>query len=67
VESIPTVLDKTQFTTIDVFGKTQLVYKGHPMYYFGKDAAQRGNTKGVSAPTPGAAIWKILNTSTGAL
>jgi len=62
--SIPTVLDKTQFTTINVFGKTQLVYKGHPMYFFGKDAAQRGSTKGVSVPTPGAAIWKILNTGT---
>lgn len=62
--AFPSILDKTQFTTIDVFGKTQLAYKGHPMYYFGQDNATRGNTKGVSFPTPGAAIWKVLNTKT---
>lgn len=64
VASIPTVFDKTQFSTINVFGKTQLVYKGHPLYHFGQDAATRGNTNGISFPTPGAAIWKITNTST---
>ncbi|MDB5155827.1 MAG: hypothetical protein JWR50_534 [Mucilaginibacter sp.] len=67
VASIPTVLDKTQFTTITVFGKTQLVYKGHPLYQFGQDVATRGNTKGISFPTPGAAIWKVVNNSTVAL
>lgn len=67
VGSIPTVFDKTLFTTITVFGKTQLVFNGHPTYQFGQDAAVRGNTKGVSFPTPGAAIWKILNTATPAL
>lgn len=67
VASIPTVLDKTLFATITVFGKTQLVYKGHPLYYFGQDAGLRGNTKGVSFPTPGAAIWKITNSTTVAL
>ena len=67
VTSIPTVLDKTVFITITVFGKTQLVYKGHPLYYFGQDAGIRGSTKGVSFPTPGAAVWKINNTSTVAL
>lgn len=67
VGSIPTVLDKTQFTTITVFGKTQLVYKGHPLYLFGQDALTRGNTKGVSFPTGGAAIWKITNSTTVAL
>ena len=65
VGSIPTVLgDKTQFTTITAAGKTQLVYKGRPLYLFGQDALTRGNTKGVSFPTPGAAIWKITNTNT---
>ena len=39
--NIPTILDKTQFSTIGVFGKTQLAYKGHPLYYFGQDGAQR--------------------------
>jgi predicted lipoprotein with Yx(FWY)xxD motif len=58
------VFDKTQFTTINVFGKTQLVYKGHPLYRFGQDASTRGNTKGVSFPTPGAAIWKVTNSTT---
>lgn len=65
VGSIPTVLgDKSQFITITAAGKTQLVYKGHPLYMFGQDALTRGNTKGVSFPTGGAAIWKITNTNT---
>lgn len=59
--SIPTVFDKTQFVTISVFGKTQLVFRGHPLYMFGMDGGLRGNTKGVSFPTPGAGIWKVLN------
>jgi predicted lipoprotein with Yx(FWY)xxD motif len=67
VGSIPTVFDKTLFTTIIVFGKTQLVFRGHPTYQFGQDAGLRGNTKGVSFPTPGAAIWKILNADTPSL
>jgi len=67
IGAIPSILDKTQFTTIDVFGKTQLVYKGHPMYFFGQDNAKRGSTKGVSFPTPGAAIWKVMNTNTSLL
>jgi len=64
IGSIPTVLDKTQFTLITTFGISQLTYKGHPLYYFGQDAGVRGSTKGVSFPTPGAAIWKINNTGT---
>jgi len=67
VSAVPSILDKTQLSTIDVFGRTQLAYKGHPMYYFGQDNATRGNTKGVSFPTPGAAIWKVLNTKTAKL
>jgi len=67
VGSIPTVFDKTLFTTISVYGKTQLVFKGHPLYQFGQDAATRGNTKGVSFPTPGSAIWKVINNTTVAL
>jgi len=56
--AFPSILDKTQFTTIDVFGRTQLVYTGHPMYFFGQDNT-RGNTKGVSI-----ALWKVMNAST---
>lgn len=67
VGSIPTVFDKSLFTTITVFGKVQLVYNGHPLYMFGQDNLTRGNTKGVSFPTPGAAIWKVVNTTTIAL
>jgi predicted lipoprotein with Yx(FWY)xxD motif len=67
VGSIPTVLDKTLFATITVFGKTQLVFKGHPLYNFGQDAGVRGNTKGVSFPTAGAGIWRITNNTTVAL
>ncbi|SEO83826.1 hypothetical protein [Mucilaginibacter sp. OK283] len=67
VASIPSIFDKTQFTTINVFGKTQLVYKGHPLYYFGQDAATRGNTNGVSFPVAGSAIWKVTNSTTVAL
>lgn len=64
VASVPTVLDKTQFSIISVFGRNQLVFRGHPMYFFGQDASTRGNTKGVSFPTPGAAIWKVQNNNT---
>lgn len=59
VLSIPSILDKTQFAIITVFGKTQLTYKGWPLYYFGADAAVRGSTKGVSVPVPG--VWPITN------
>ena len=62
VQNVPSILDKTQFETITVFGKTQLVYKGWPLYYFGKDNGQRGNNRGISFPTPG--IWPYTNKST---
>lgn len=67
IGSIPTVLDKTLFITVPLYGKTQIVFKGHPLYYFGQDAGVRGSTKGVSFPTPGAAVWKITNSTTVAL
>ena len=59
VESVPSVLTKTDFATTDVFGKTQLTFKGWPLYYFGQDNEVRGSTKGVSVPQPG--IWPIVN------
>jgi predicted lipoprotein with Yx(FWY)xxD motif len=64
IGSIPSILDKSQFSTINVFGKTQLVCKNRPLYYFGKDDSLRGSTKGVSFPVPGAAIWKVINQAT---
>ncbi|GAB4007836.1 hypothetical protein GCM10028808_12490 [Spirosoma migulaei] len=56
---IPSALKKTDFATITVFGKTQLTYKGWPLYYFGSDNGQRGSTKGVSFPKPG--VWPVVN------
>jgi predicted lipoprotein with Yx(FWY)xxD motif len=58
LKDVPSTVDKTLFTTIDVFGKKQLTYRGWPLYYFGPDNKVRGATKGVSVPKPG--IWPIL-------
>lgn len=54
---VPSTLDKTLFGTIDVFGKSQLTYKGWPLYYFGADGSVHGNNKGVSVPVPG--VWPV--------
>lgn len=61
VNNIPSILDKTAFDTLAVFGKIQITYKGWPLYFFGPDKQQRGSTKGVSVPTPG--VWPIVNQS----
>ena len=64
LSSIPSILDKSDFGSIDVHGRKQLTYKGWPLYYFGSDNNKRGLTRGVSVPSPG--IWPILNAnSTG--
>lgn len=62
INSIPTGLNKADFGTIDVFGRTQLTYKGNPLYYFGTDAGVRGSTKGVSVNRPG--FWPVVNATT---
>ena len=62
IKSIPSILAKTDFDTLHVFGKIQLSYKGWPLYYFGNDKQQRGSTKGVSVPQPG--VWPIVNKNT---
>jgi len=54
---VPSVLDKSKFSVITVFGKSQLVYNGWPLYYFGQDASVRGTNKGISFPAP--AIWPV--------
>jgi predicted lipoprotein with Yx(FWY)xxD motif len=61
--SVASTLSKEDFGSIDVFGKTQLTYKGWPLYYFGQDA-ERGQTKGVSVPAPG--VWPVVNSSVAA-
>jgi predicted lipoprotein with Yx(FWY)xxD motif len=59
IQNVPSALDKASFVKVTVFGKTQISYKGWPLYYFGADAQTRGNTKGVSVPTPG--VWPFVN------
>jgi predicted lipoprotein with Yx(FWY)xxD motif len=54
---VPSTLDKSKFSVITVFGKSQLVYNGWPLYYFGQDANVRGANKGISFPSPG--IWPV--------
>ena len=61
LDKVPSILDAADFESIEVFGRTQLTYKGWPMYYFGQDQI-RGDNKGVSVPSPG--IWPILNADT---
>lgn len=63
LEMIPSILDVDDFGSIDVFGKTQITYRGWPLYYFGQDSA-RGDNKGVSFPAPG--VWPIANVDTPA-
>ncbi len=59
---VPSVLDKTLFGSILVFGKTQLTYRGWPIYYYGPDVDAsgnfRGSNKGVSVPVPG--VWPVF-------
>jgi len=45
VKSIPSLLDKSKFDTIMLYGKVQLVYNGWPLYYFGSDSLKRGGQK----------------------
>ena len=63
LEAVVSTVDASDFGTIDVFGKSQLTYKGWPLYYFGQDS-ERGETKGVSVPSPG--VWPIVNKNTEA-
>jgi predicted lipoprotein with Yx(FWY)xxD motif len=58
LDKIPSTLNTADFGTITVFGKTQLTYKGWPLYYFGQDT-ERGDNKGISVPNPG--VWPIVN------
>lgn len=59
---VPSVLDKSLFGSISIYGKKQLTYKGWPMYYYGPDADAngffRGSNKGVSVPKPN--VWPVF-------
>lgn len=59
VQKVPSVLDKADFSSITVFGKPQLTYRGWPVYHFGPDGTVRGSNQGISVPTPG--IWPVMN------
>ncbi|MBO9202420.1 MULTISPECIES: hypothetical protein [Niastella] len=61
-QSIPSTFNTADFNKTSVFGRNQVTFKGWPLYYFGPDSAKRGNTKGVSVPTPG--VWPIVNQNT---
>lgn len=56
--NIPSVLSASDFGSINVFGRTQITYKGWPLYYFGQDI-QRGDNYGVGFPAAG--VWPIVN------
>ncbi len=53
---VPSTLSADDFAVIDVYGNSQLTFKGWPLYFFGQDA-MRGDTKGVSVPQPG--VWPV--------
>lgn len=54
---VPSLLNVDDFSVITVFGRSQLTFKGWPIYQFGQDE-ERGQTKGVDVPTLG--VWPIL-------
>jgi predicted lipoprotein with Yx(FWY)xxD motif len=61
--SVPSVLDKTQFTSTSVFGKTQLTYNGWPLYHFGADSSLRAKNKGITVGSPAGAagrVWAVM-------
>lgn len=59
---VPSILDKTLFGSIPLYGKKQMTYKGWPMYYYGADVdaagKSRGYNKGVYGPLP--VKWPIF-------
>ena len=56
LQSVASTLDRSLFGSIDVFGRSQLTYKGWPLYYF-REASVRGDATGVSVPRPG--VWPV--------
>lgn len=60
--AVPSNLSTADFGITTVFTKTQLTFRGWPLYYFGPDSSIRGYTKGVSVPSPG--VWPIIKRST---
>lgn len=61
IDKLPSSMNAADFGVISVFGHSQLTFKGWPLYYFGGDT-KRGDTKGVSVPSPG--VWPVVNNDT---
>ncbi|MEM6559230.1 MAG: hypothetical protein AAF605_05540 [Myxococcota bacterium] len=64
LDQIPSTLDAEDFGTVSVAGRTQLSYRGYPLYFFGGTAtvegdSNRGDTRGVSVPMPG--VWPVAS------
>jgi predicted lipoprotein with Yx(FWY)xxD motif len=53
---VPSGIDKGKLSTVNVFGHTQLVYNGWPLYFYGADVAM-GSNLGVSVTAPG--TWRV--------
>ena len=47
---VPSTLNKADFSQTQVFGKTQLSYKGWPLYNYGQDAPHADRTKQSAFP-----------------
>ncbi|MGB3606918.1 hypothetical protein [Psychroserpens sp.] len=61
LENVPSAFSVSGFGVIDVFGESQMTYKGWPLYKFGGDDS-RGDNFGVGFPVAG--VWPILNAET---
>ncbi|UOB18120.1 hypothetical protein [Abyssalbus ytuae] len=61
IDKLPSILNAADFGTIDVYGRSQLTYKGWPLYYFGQDE-ERGDNYGINFPAAG--VWPIANIDT---
>lgn len=61
LQSVPSSLNVSGFGEINVFGESQMTYKGWPLYNFGGDDS-RGDNFGVGFPVAG--VWPILNLDT---
>lgn len=64
IASLPSDVNEQNFGEITAHGdRPQLTYKGWPVYYFAGDEV-RGDTRGVSVPSPG--VWPVIQEDTPA-
>jgi len=55
---IPSILNKTLFSSTNVYGHHQLTYNGWPLYYYSLDSTTRGNNHGITIGGIGT-IWPV--------